>query len=154
MSDPNMSRRSALAGAAVTAVAGIAGYAVATNSAAAQPRTTTGAANGYGSDEAAGTRLAAVSDIPDDGGLILSDAAVVLTHDESGEVLAFSATCTHQGCTVASIEDGVIICPCHGSHFDLATGEPVAGPARAPLPPIAVDVRNGDVFTAETGAGS
>ncbi len=87
-------------------------------------------------------------DIPSDGGLILADAAVVLTLAESGDVLAFSATCTHQGCTVASIEGGEIICPCHASHFDLATGTPISGPARKPLPPIAVEVRNGDVFTA------
>ncbi|MEV4901607.1 Rieske (2Fe-2S) protein [Citricoccus sp. NPDC055426] len=52
------------------------------------------------------------------------------------EVHAFSAVCTHQGCTVApGVENGedVFACPCHGSHFDTRTGEPYAGPAKKPL---------------------
>lgn len=147
MSDQGVSRLSILRGSAVTVVAGAVGYSVAANGDAAQAGRPTEAANGYGADNAGGGRLAALADIPDGGGLILSDAAIVLTHDPAGDVVAFSATCTHQGCTVASIEDGVIICPCHGSRFDLATGEPVAGPARSPLPPIDVQVRGEDVFT-------
>lgn len=147
MSDQELSRRSALGGAGVAVAAGIAGYAVATNSAAADATRTTAAANGYGSDTGGGSRLAGLTDIPEGGGLILPDALVVLTIGASGDVLAFSATCTHQGCTVASIEDSEIICPCHGSHFDLATGDPVSGPANRPLPPIAIEVRDGDVFT-------
>lgn len=147
MSDQELTRRSALRGAGVAAAAGVAGYAVASNSTAADATRNTAAANGYGSDAGGGSRLAAVTDIPAGGGLILPDAVVVLTRSQSGDVLAFSATCTHQGCTVASIEDGVIICPCHASHFDLITGDPVAGPATRPLPPIAIEIRNGDVFT-------
>lgn len=147
MSEQDVSRRSVLRGAVVTAVAGVAGYAVATNSAAAGAKASTAAANGYGAQEQAGSRLAAVADIPAGGGLILDDAGVVLTLDESGEVLAFSATCTHQGCTVNSVEDGLIVCPCHLSRFDQATGAPVSGPAREPLAPVAVEVRGEDVFT-------
>jgi len=63
-------------------------------------------------------------------------------------VIAFSATCTHQGCTVNAIEESVIVCPCHLSRFALATGEPVSGPAQRPLPSIAVEVRGEDVYTA------
>lgn len=147
MSDQGPSRRSVLRGAAVTAVAGVAGYVVGATSDAAGAKAPAAAANGYGSDEGTGTRLAAVSDIPTGGGLILADAHVVLTRTDSGEVLAFSATCTHQGCTVNAVEGGLILCPCHGSKFDLATGAPVAGPAITPLPPVTVEVRGEDVFT-------
>ncbi len=148
MSDQGVSRRSILRGAAVTAAAGAVGYSVAASSDAAQGGRPTAAANGYGADDSGGVRLAALADIPVGGGVILTEAAVVLTRTEGADVLAFSATCTHQGCTVASIEGGVIICPCHGSHFDLTTGEPVSGPASRPLPPIAIEIRGEDVFTA------
>jgi len=146
VSDEQVSRRSVLRGVAVTTVAGVAGYAVAATSDAAGARAATTAANGYGADEQTRSRLAALADIPAGGGLILDDARVVLTRAEDGEVLAFSATCTHQGCTVSSIEQGLIVCPCHLSRFDLATGAPVSGPARRPLPPVAVEVTGEEVF--------
>ena len=61
---------------------------------------------------------------------------------------AFSATCTHQGCTVGPVRDGRIVCPCHGSEFDARTGAVVRGPATRPLPQVRVVVRDGAVFTA------
>jgi cytochrome b6-f complex iron-sulfur subunit len=56
-------------------------------------------------------------------------------------VVAFSAICTHEGCTVAwDAEDEVIACPCHGSRFDATDGAVVNGPARSPLPAVQVEV--------------
>jgi Rieske Fe-S protein len=94
-----------------------------------------------------GTQLAAVSQIPDDGGLILEKDNVVLVKDASGGVKGFSAVCTHQGCTVSDISGGTINCPCHGSKFDAKTGAVVQGPASAPLAPVQVSVRGDAVFT-------
>jgi Rieske Fe-S protein len=56
-------------------------------------------------------------------------------------VVAWSSTCTHNGCTVgwdAAAEQ--LLCPCHGSRFDPADGTVLQGPARQPLPPVAVTV--------------
>jgi Rieske Fe-S protein len=128
--------------------AGVAGYVVAKNSDAAGPKPRTAAANGYGGGAAGGTRLAGLDEVPPGGGKILDGAGVVLTRDAAGTVRGFSAVCTHQGCTVDSVQDGTINCPCHGSRFDTRTGAPVAGPASRPLPPVTVAVRNGAVFTA------
>lgn len=50
---------------------------------------------------------------------------------------AFGDTCTHAGCSLAEdgeVEDGKVACLCHGSEFDLATGEVLQGPARDPVP--------------------
>ncbi len=72
----------------------------------------------------------------------------VLVHLESGDFVAYSAVCTHQGCTVA-YNNGQLACPCHGSVFDPANGaEVVTGPAQRPLPEIPVEVRGGEVFRA------
>jgi Rieske Fe-S protein len=62
--------------------------------------------------------------------------------------VAYSAVCTHQGCTVA-YQDGQLACPCHGSIFDPANGAAVvSGPAQRPLPEVPVEVRAGEVVQA------
>ena len=75
---------------------------------------------------------------------MLADQRVVLVRS-GDQVHAFSSTCTHQGCTVAGVTDGVITCPCHGSTFDAATGKVVTGPATRPLPAVQVEVAYGVV---------
>jgi Rieske Fe-S protein len=155
MTTSELSRRSVLAGAAVTVVGGIAGYAVARNSSAAKQKRGTTAANAYGPPAASGTQpaagakpLATLAQIPTGGGVILSKQSIVLTRSVDGSVHAFSAVCTHQGCTVDKVSGGTIRCPCHGSTFDAATGAVTGGPAPSPLPTIAVAVRDGGVYRA------
>jgi Rieske Fe-S protein len=158
VSVPELSRRSAMTGAAVAAVAAVAGFTVARDSPAARAKPGTAAANGYGpsigsgsgsgsGSASGGVRLASVGQVPAGGGIVLDQAGVVLVRTSSGSVLGFSATCTHQGCTVASVQGGKISCPCHGSVFDATTGAVVNGPATRPLPMVAVVVRDGSVFT-------
>jgi Rieske Fe-S protein len=77
-----------------------------------------------------------------------SGSPAVLVHLQSGDFVAYSAVCTHQGCTVA-YKNGQLACPCHGSVFDPANGaQVVAGPAPRPLPEIPVEVRGGEVVRA------
>lgn len=72
----------------------------------------------------------------------------VLVHLEDGEFAAYSAVCTHQACTVA-YKDGQLVCPCHGSVFDPASGATVLnGPANRPLPKVAIRVEGGEVIRA------
>jgi Rieske Fe-S protein len=84
--------------------------------------------------------------IPVGGGKVFSDQKVVVTQPTEGEFKAFSAVCTHQGCVVASVENGTINCPCHGSKYDIATGEVKRGPATKALPAKKVSV-SGDGLT-------
>jgi nitrite reductase/ring-hydroxylating ferredoxin subunit len=52
-----------------------------------------------------------------------------------GDLHAFDDVCTHQQCSLAEGDlDGTTIeCPCHGSQFDVTTGEAVHGPAVDPV---------------------
>ena len=91
----------------------------------------------------AGTTVA-ISEVTVGGGLVV-DEKYVVTQPKDGEFKAFSAICTHQGCPVGSVEDGVIVCPCHNSHFDITSGDPVSGPAQEPLPAVQF-VTSGDTI--------
>jgi cytochrome b6-f complex iron-sulfur subunit len=72
----------------------------------------------------------------------------VLVHLKSGNFVAYSALCTHEGCVV-SYSNGQLACPCHGSIFDPANNARVVnGPARLALPKIPIEVRGGNVVDA------
>ncbi len=59
---------------------------------------------------------------------------VFIVHAKEGYFYAVSAVCTHLGCiTNWKSEDGIIVCPCHGSKFD-KEGKVIDGPAPRPLP--------------------
>lgn len=90
--------------------------------------------------------VAATSDVPVGGCAVFPDHKVVVTQPSEGDFKAFSSVCTHQGCTVSASTDGVIPCGCHGSHFSLADGSVVQGPATSPLSEVAITV-DGDSIT-------
>jgi Rieske Fe-S protein len=92
------------------------------------------------------TPLASLDDIPIGTAKAAKDAngkPIILSHPAAGQVAAFSAICTHQGCTVAP-KGQSLDCPCHGAKFNFATGAVTNGPAGAPLPAVAIhmDGRN------------
>ena len=65
-------------------------------------------------------------------------------------LVAYSKLCTHTGCPVGlyQAEEGLLLCPCHQSTFDVLAGAtPIFGPAARPLPqlPLAVD-ENGSII--------
>jgi len=136
-----VTRRSVLCGAVIAAAGAVAGFTVARSSDVANAKSATAGANGYGPSKAAGNALTTVSAVPQSGGVVIADAGVVVTKDATGQVHAFSATCTHQGCTVSGVSGGTINCPCHGSRFNADTGAVVQGPATRPLPAVAVTVQ-------------
>jgi Rieske Fe-S protein len=145
MSKDAISRRSIIGGCAITVAAGITGYLVAHDKWSASAN---GAATSYPPSNK-GRFLAHLNQIPGGGGgLILAQDKVVLVRGDGGTVHGLSAICTHQGCTVGSIRNGIITCPCHGSEFNAQTGAVHQGPATRPLPAVSVVVRGQSVFTA------
>lgn len=75
------------------------------------------------------------------------EAVLVARADGSNEVCAIAATCSHLGGPLDEGErDGnTVVCPWHGSRFDLCTGEVEAGPAVYPQPRYEARVRAGKV---------
>lgn len=129
-SAPRTSRRSLLLGAGAVGAAGaLAGCGSGT---AAEP-------SGNGGAPAPPAKTTPppikVADIPVGGGKIYAEVRVVVTQPRAGEFRAFDATCQHAGCLVAEVKDGVIICPCHGSTYNVTDGSVHNGPTTKPLPP-------------------
>jgi nitrite reductase/ring-hydroxylating ferredoxin subunit len=58
---------------------------------------------------------------------------------------AFGDTCTHLGCSLAggNLDGTTVTCPCHGSQFDVTTGDVVRGPARESVPSYPVRLEAG-----------
>lgn len=67
-----------------------------------------------------------------------------------GDFVAFGDVCTHQQCSLAEgdLDDTTVICACHGSEFDVRTGEVLSGPATESEPVFEVLVENGEVKVA------
>lgn len=71
-----------------------------------------------------------------------------------GRAYATSNYCTHLDCLLSAgkvVDDG-IGCSCHGSVFDLETGEAVSPPATVPIRTYPVREENGEIFVYATGA--
>jgi 3-phenylpropionate/trans-cinnamate dioxygenase ferredoxin component len=65
-----------------------------------------------------------------------------------GTLHAFSDICTHRRCNLSmggDIEGTAITCECHGSTFDMVTGEVLAEPATEPIATFPVRDRDGEL---------
>jgi len=60
----------------------------------------------------------------------------VIVVNNSDKISVYSSKCTHLGCTISQTINGEMVCPCHGSKFDIE-GNPLNGPAVRPLPKLA-----------------
>jgi Rieske Fe-S protein len=128
---PDIHRRSLFAGGIGLTLAGLGLSACSSTGDTATAGTTTAA--GTTSAAAGSGPKVKVADVPVGGGMIMQDAAYVVTQPTAGTFKAFSKICTHQGCPVASVSNGHINCTCHGSSFSATDGSVVNGPAKKAL---------------------
>lgn len=69
----------------------------------------------------------------------------------AGAIVAVSAACTHTGCEVSGWKRDTfqLVCPCHGSTFDvLEAAKVVLGPATKPLAYLPIEIVNGAIKVA------
>lgn len=82
---------------------------------------------------------------------LVESEQVAIVRVSDSEYRAFTSICTHEGCDVSSVVDGILLCPCHGSEYDLE-GRPVAGPAEEPLTRYATTLdASGEILTITIG---
>lgn len=95
-----------------------------------------------------GMKVGELSKVPVGGSLNfdVDGVKMVVTQPTEGTVVAHSAICTHEGCVVGP-RKGVLLCDCHDAEFNPDTGAVINGPAEEPLPAIAVEVRDGVIYT-------
>jgi len=95
--------------------------------------------------------VARLSDLPV-GGVVQFDypkrgEPKLLVRLDERRLVAYDQRCTHLSCPVIpEVAKGRFHCPCHEGLFDLATGRPLAGPPRRPLPRVDLEVRGGTVY--------
>ncbi|WP_149550995.1 Rieske (2Fe-2S) protein [Streptomyces marokkonensis] len=127
---PAASRRTVLRGAALTPVAGL------------------GLTACEGGDDRSAplsepVELGPESEVAEGGAKLYRDHNVVVSRSGDGTLKAYNTVCTHAGCPINKLDGTKLICPCHGSEFDVTTGKVLREPAVAPLVPLTVEVRNG-----------
>lgn len=98
--------------------------------------------------QAPGTAIGKASQVPVGQAGQFTDPAsgspAYVVHPSSDTFVAFSAVCTHAGCTVQYDSSGQqFVCPCHGGTYDARTGQVTGGPPPSPLSPIPVHVVDG-----------
>jgi Rieske Fe-S protein len=142
-----LTRRSALAGVAGLTVSlpvlAACGGGTGDSGSAGEPASSPSTSKGV-----AGTVVGPTSDVPVGGGKIYGDLNVVVTQPAAGTFKGFSATCTHQGCQLATVMDKTINCNCHFSKFSIENGAVEGGPARQPLPSVPITVTNDQITLA------
>jgi thiosulfate dehydrogenase [quinone] large subunit len=75
------------------------------------------------------------------------DPSIVI-QPKAGTFVAFDAVCPHAGCPVGyDATQKVLVCPCHGSQFNAATGAVEVGPAATGLKKLSVaEGSNGQLY--------
>ena len=164
---PGTTRRTVLRAAGVVALAGVGGTALAgcaaestsgapsttpAEPATSEPASSSPTAEATSAKPSASKAQApkgpsvATSKVPVGSGVILEDADYVVTQPSKGSYKAFSKICTHQGCPVAEVRDGVIHCNCHGSEYSIKDGSVTKPPAPKPLAEAKTKVFEGEVY--------
>ena len=79
---------------------------------------------------------------------IESDGNDILVIKTGKIFTAIGNRCTHMDCRLSGgkLEGTTVRCPCHGSEFNVMTGEVVKGPAKKPEPLYAVREETDELF--------
>jgi nitrite reductase/ring-hydroxylating ferredoxin subunit len=79
--------------------------------------------------------------------VVVKDQKVLLAN-VNGNYYAIGDVCMHRGCQLSKgdLEGEKVICPCHGSTYDLKTGNFLKGPTKKGEPKYELKVENNDIM--------
>ena len=94
-----------------------------------------------------GLVIAKTSEVPvGSAALVPADGTTfMVTQPTEGKFVCHSGICTHLGCPLTEVQGDDAVCPCHGSRFNIFSGDVERGPATANLAPINISVSNGEI---------
>jgi nitrite reductase/ring-hydroxylating ferredoxin subunit len=77
-----------------------------------------------------------------------SQGRKILLANVDGQYYAIGGICTHLGCILSDgkLSGDKIQCPCHGSVFNIKTGEVIQGPARKPEPTYKLKIEGDQIL--------
>lgn len=80
-----------------------------------------------------------------------NDEPGLVAQPSTGQFVAYSAICPHEGCTVgwSAQSPEIFSCPCHGSVFSVSNGAWISGPAPKGLTPFTVTDSKGKLYVKE-----
>ncbi|OEU96914.1 ubiquinol-cytochrome c reductase iron-sulfur subunit [Streptomyces oceani] len=90
-------------------------------------------------------RLGPADAVPVGGAKLYREERLVVARPGEEEFRAFSAVCTHEGCVLSAVQGQHGDCACHGSRFDVRTGEVLRGPATQALPEVPIRHAGGEL---------
>jgi len=94
-------------------------------------------------------KLASINDAKPNSmmGVTINDQKILLAN-VNGNYYAIGDKCTHRGCQLSKgkLQGETVVCPCHGSTFDLKTGNFVKGPTKKPESAYELKVENNDIL--------
>jgi cytochrome b6-f complex iron-sulfur subunit len=83
------------------------------------------------------------------GGAVIANGVIVI-RKSSTSFVAFSSTCTHEGCTVGyNASSTNIVCPCHNGTFSSSNGSVISGPPPSALSSYTATL-NGNTLTVKS----
>jgi nitrite reductase/ring-hydroxylating ferredoxin subunit len=93
------------------------------------------------------TSVGPVEGRPEIDAVVIQGQEIALARLDDGSWVAFDNSCTHEECPLSEgdLDRDRVTCYCHGSEFDVRTGEVIEGPAEEPLSVYPVRVEDGEL---------
>jgi nitrite reductase/ring-hydroxylating ferredoxin subunit len=94
-------------------------------------------------------KLASINDVKPNSmmGITINEQKILLANI-NGNYNAIGDKCTHRGCQLSKgkLQGETVVCPCHGSTYELKTGNFTKGPTKKPEPAYELKVENNDIM--------